>query len=90
LDQRKKTKSEALVDIVRGQTRECDGVVIACTDLSECISEVNVGKPVFDSLACLADGVVDSILADAEKHLIVEPKWAPRSGFGNLSEEGRP
>ena len=44
----------SFLQLVRELGSECDGVLVACTDLSGKLSQAQFHKPVFDSLECLA------------------------------------
>ncbi len=59
--------SSAIVDIVATAGHDCDGVVLACTDLTGCLLEVDCGKPVFDSVTCLAESSARWILERRER-----------------------
>jgi aspartate racemase len=51
----------SLAELVREQAGACDGVVLACTDLSSDVATAAEGQPVFDSLECLAAAAIRRI-----------------------------
>jgi len=90
LDRRTSISRQPLIDLVRGAALECDGIIIACTDISGCVSEIEVEKPIFDSLACLSRGAADWILGAPRRHLIDIPKMGERLATGVQCEGAVP
>ncbi len=70
----------ALVGLVQEHARRCDGVLIACTDLTGELAEKKCGLPIFDSLECLAEVAAERARAAGEAPM---ESFAPIRQLGN-------